>query len=71
MSQFPFPIDQLDTPAILLDATIIERNIREMQALADRSGVNLRPHIKTHKSIVLAKRQLNAGACGIAVAKLG
>lgn len=71
MSRFPFPINQLDTPAILLDAAIVEGNIREMQALADRSGIRLHPHIKTHKSLALAKRQLKAGACGIAVAKLG
>jgi D-serine deaminase-like pyridoxal phosphate-dependent protein len=67
---FPFSVDLLDSPAILIDATILDQNLRDMQALADRHGVNLRPHIKTHKSPVLALRQMEAGAIGIAVAKV-
>jgi len=64
-------IAELDTPVLLVDESIVERNIERMQALADRYQVSLRPHIKTHKMSGLAKRQLAAGACGIAVAKLG
>lgn len=71
MRSFPFPIEQLDTPAILVDTALLDRNIREMQSLADRHGIGLRPHVKTHKSIALARRQIAAGATGIAVAKLG
>ncbi|MBK7140463.1 MAG: alanine racemase [bacterium] len=70
MTRFPFPIKELDTPSILLDRTLITRNIEQMQSLADRSQVRLRPHIKSHKSIELAKLQLQAGATGVAVAKL-
>ncbi len=70
MPRFPFPIDELDTPAILIDVEILDTNITRMQALANTYGIALRPHIKTHKSIELTKRQLKAGACGIAVAKL-
>lgn len=71
MPHFPFPIGELDTPAILIDVEILDDNITRMQTLANEHGVLLRPHIKTHKSIELTNRQLKAGACGIAVAKLG
>ena len=45
-------------------------NIEAMQSLATRSGVALRPHAKTHKSPVIARWQLEAGAVGICCAKL-
>ncbi len=45
------------------------RNIAAWQAMADRNGVRLRPHIKTHKTPEIAAQQLAAGACGIASAK--
>ncbi len=62
---------QLETPALLIDREILKRNIASMQAYADRSGVNLRPHTKTHKMPKLAKLQVEAGASGITVAKVG
>ncbi len=65
-----FSIEDLDTPAILIDREIMQQNITRMQALVDQYQLHLRPHIKTHKSVALAKRQLQAGATGIAVAKL-
>ena len=61
----------LDTPALLIDREVMTRNIRIMQDYANRSGVTLRPHTKTHKMPVLAKLQVAAGAKGIAVAKVG
>ena len=64
-------INDIDTPAILIEKSIMEKNISNMQRLADKNGVNLRVHIKTHKIPELAKMQLKAGAVGIAVAKLG
>src|SRR5690606_31425364 len=48
----------------------LDRNIAAMQALADETGVALRPHAKTHKSVAIMRRQLQAGAAGITVAKL-
>ncbi len=60
----------LDTPSLVIDREILDRNLREMQQLADRAGINLRPHIKTHKCSSLARKQVALGACGIAVAKL-
>lgn len=62
---------ELDTPALLFDREIMLRNLRRMQAYADAHGVALRPHTKTHKSPALAKLQEQAGAKGIAVAKVG
>ena len=59
---------RLDTPAVLVDLDIAEDNITRMAQYASDSGVVLRPHTKTHKSAVMAKRQLDAGAIGLTVA---
>ncbi len=61
----------LDTPALLLERGALERNIAAMAAHARISGVALRPHAKTHKSLALARRQVEAGALGICCATLG
>lgn len=63
--------EQLDTPALLVDSATLRRNIRAMQEMAEAFGVRLRPHTKTHKSPDMARLQVEAGAAGIAVAKLG
>jgi D-serine deaminase-like pyridoxal phosphate-dependent protein len=61
----------VDTPAIVIDLDIVERNARRLaDALAAR-GIALRPHAKTHKSVRLARLQLAAGARGITVGNLG
>jgi D-serine deaminase-like pyridoxal phosphate-dependent protein len=62
---------ELDTPCLIVDLDIAARNIRRMQELADRAGVALRPHTKTHKSTYFARLQVEAGARGITCAKLG
>ncbi|MDI4645821.1 alanine racemase [Cohnella hashimotonis] len=64
-------LEALDTPAVAVDLDRLERNLRQTSELASAAGVKLRPHIKTHKSAWIAKRQLELGACGITVAKLG
>lgn len=61
----------LDTPALVIDVDILEANIAAMADWAARNGLGLRPHAKTHKSVEIAKRQLDAGALGICVAKIG
>ncbi len=63
-------ISDLETPALLIEKSKLERNIKNMQALADRRGVKLRPHTKTHKTPEIAKIQIEHGANGIAVAKI-
>jgi D-serine deaminase-like pyridoxal phosphate-dependent protein len=64
-------VDQLDTPALLFDLDVVERNIAEMARVAADAAVRLRPHTKTHKSPDIAWMQIAAGAVGITVAKLG
>jgi D-serine deaminase-like pyridoxal phosphate-dependent protein len=62
---------QFGTPAVVIDLDRVERNIGRVQTLCDRAGVANRPHIKTHKSPVLARLQRDAGAQGITCQKLG
>jgi D-serine deaminase-like pyridoxal phosphate-dependent protein len=59
------------TPAVVIDLDRVERNIKRLQAACDAAGVANRPHIKTHKSPVIAKLQRDAGARGITCQKLG
>src|SRR3954465_1410638 len=58
-------------PAAVIDMDRVERNIARIQAACDAAGVANRPHIKTHKSPMLAKMQIAAGAKGITCQKLG
>ena len=62
---------QIDTPALLIDKDIMENNIKFMQDKANNWKIALRPHTKTHKMPELAKLQMEAGAVGITVAKVG
>jgi D-serine deaminase-like pyridoxal phosphate-dependent protein len=64
-------IDDLDTPAVLVDLDRVEANLGRAQAYADQHGLRLRPHIKTHKIPELAHRQVALGAVGITCQKLG
>jgi D-serine deaminase-like pyridoxal phosphate-dependent protein len=59
------------TPALLLDVAMLESNIERMAEEGRASGVAIRPHLKSHKSSYILDRQLAAGACGVACAKLG
>jgi D-serine deaminase-like pyridoxal phosphate-dependent protein len=64
-------VDDLDTPALIIDLDRVEANVAEMAQLAKQSGVRLRPHTKTHKMIEIARMQIDAGASGITCAKVG
>jgi D-serine deaminase-like pyridoxal phosphate-dependent protein len=59
------------TPCAVIDMDKVERNIARIQSACDAAGVANRPHIKTHKSPILAKMQRDAGAKGITCQKLG
>jgi D-serine deaminase-like pyridoxal phosphate-dependent protein len=61
----------LNTPALVLDLEMLDRNIAEMAKFAKAHNVKLRPHSKTHKSADIAKRQIAQGALGVCCAKLG
>ncbi len=58
----------LPTPALLLDLDLFEANLTRMMARVRASGKQLRPHLKAHKCVEIARRQMAAGACGISVA---
>ncbi len=60
-----------DTPRLVVDRTIVARNVARMAQRAAMAGMVLRPHIKTHKMVEIARMQLDAGAGGVQVAKLG
>jgi D-serine deaminase-like pyridoxal phosphate-dependent protein len=61
----------IPTPALACDLALLLANIERMAGLARDAGVALRPHVKSHKSAFIAKRQLEAGAVGLSFAKLG
>lgn len=63
-------INILDTPSLLLDLNKLENNLSEMNQVAKNNHIQWRPHIKTHKSVHIAKLQLEKGATGITVAKV-
>jgi D-serine deaminase-like pyridoxal phosphate-dependent protein len=64
-------ITDLRTPAVLVDVNRAKANISRMQAAANAHGKRLRPHAKTHKSPIVARWQLDAGAVGVCCAKVG
>jgi len=61
---------ELATPAVIIDLDRMENNISQMSARLAECGIGHRPHIKSHKSVAIAAKQLQAGAIGITVAKL-
>lgn len=61
----------LDTPCLVVDLDVVERNLARMAADLGGRGVRLRPHVKTHKSVRLARLQLEHGAAGLTVGTLG
>ena len=64
-------VAELDTPALIVDLDIFERNLRRVADYAREHDLRLRPHTKTHKSPEVARRQLDLGAAGLTVAKIG
>ncbi len=62
-------LHDIETPAVVLDWPVCRANIERMQAAANRAGVELRPHIKTHKMVPVAREQVRAGAAGLCTAK--
>ena len=64
------PIESIETPALLIEKSIMEANLDRMQKLANDNKIMLRPHIKTHKMPRLAKLQVARGARGIACSKV-
>ncbi|MGH9511132.1 MAG: alanine racemase [Terriglobales bacterium] len=58
------------TPALLVDLDAMDRNLRRMAAYFRDRSAKLRPHFKGHQVLSLASRQVQAGAIGIACARI-
>lgn len=63
--------DLLDTPILLLDLDVFDRNLKRLAEFVAGCGPGLRPHTKTHKSVTIAKQQLASGAVGVCCTTLG
>ena len=64
-------VTELDTPALLIDLDVMERNLERVAGYARDHKLRLRPHTKTHKIPALGRRQIALGAAGLTVAKVG
>ncbi len=65
----PRPVAELETPAAIIDLDRLERNLERAAGYAAEHGLELHPHTKTHKTLEIARRQLELGARGLTVAK--
>ena len=62
---------ELSTPALTIDLDTLDRNLNRMASSCREQGVGLRPHTKAHKTPEVARMQLDRGAVGLTVAKVG
>jgi D-serine deaminase-like pyridoxal phosphate-dependent protein len=62
--------EDLPTPCLVVDQAMFEQNVQKMATHAKAVGINLRPHVKIHKCVDIAKRQLSLGAIGLTVATM-
>ncbi len=70
-AEIGMPLDEVDTPALVIDLDAFERNLARLPQRIAGSAVRLRPHAKTHKCPVIALRQMAQGAVGVCVQKVG
>lgn len=63
-------VSEIDTPALVVDLDIFERNLARVAQYTRDHSLRLRPHTKTHKSVKIARQQLASGAAGLTVAKV-
>src|SRR5687767_15907320 len=64
-------LDTLPTPDVVIDEAVALRNVRKLADYTAKHNLKVRPHTKTHKSVRMARAQLDAGAAGLTVAKVG
>lgn len=64
------PLDEVDTPALIIELDAFEANLVRMAQAAKAAGVRLRPHAKTHKCAIIAMRQIALGAVGVCCQKV-
>jgi 3-hydroxy-D-aspartate aldolase len=70
-AEIGMPLDEVDTPALIIDLDAFERNLARLAQRISGSAVRLRPHAKTHKCPVIALQQVARGAVGVCVQKVG
>ncbi|HVE54920.1 MAG TPA: DSD1 family PLP-dependent enzyme [Ramlibacter sp.] len=63
------PVSAIDTPALVVDLDVMQRNLGRMAEFARKHAIRWRPHAKMHKSSAIAKLQMQAGAVGVCVQK--
>ena len=63
-------INELETPTLLVEHTVLEANVQRMANYCKQHEINLRVHVKSHKSPMIAYKQMDAGACGIVCQKV-
>ena len=66
----PFEIEELPTPALIIDKPALEANIAKMSEHLTSHGKGFRPHAKTHKCPLISRMQIEAGAVGVCAAKV-
>jgi len=64
-AEIGMPLAEVDTPALIIDLDAFDRNLRALPAKIAGHAVQLRPHSKTHKSPVIALKQMALGAVGV------
>src|SRR3954451_21301900 len=62
--------DVLPTPCMVVDIDLFEKNVKTMSDYAKLAGISLRPHVKVHKSVDVAQRQIAMGAIGVTTATI-
>ena len=62
--------DVLPTPSMIVDLDLFQRNVKQMAAQAGSAGIHVRPHVKVHKSVDVARRQIAQGAIGLTCATI-
>src|SRR5579864_1793829 len=63
-------LEEVDTPALIIDLDVFERNLKRLAERVTGTGVRLRPHAKTHKCPLIALKQIELGAVGVCVQKV-
>lgn len=72
LTTFANAVDKVPaTPALVVDLPTVQRNVQNLADYAREHRLNVRPHTKTHKSRLMSRLQIEAGACGLTVAKVG
>ena len=71
MDRPPRTVDEIDTPAAVIDLDLVKQNIQALEQFLQELPVHARPHAKTHKTPAIGRLQVEAGASGLTCAKIG